>query len=231
MFSSLFFFDANAQQKINDANKISYKPFIAPAIIVGYGIVCSNENGFPSSIKVKNLRDENFSSFSTKADDYLVFAPAAILYGLDLLKIKSKHDFLNQTVIFAKTSFVTLAVTYGLKYSIQETRPDKSDNLSFPSAHTSFAFAYATVLKNEFKDKWYIGAVGYLVASGVGAMRILNNKHWFNDVVVGAGIGIASSEFVCATHQNKWKWKNHTSIIPFYYSGNIGFSLVSQIGQ
>jgi membrane-associated phospholipid phosphatase len=231
IFSLLILFDANAQKKENEENKFSIKPYIAPAVLITYGIICSNENGFPSSIKVKNYRDANYASFNTSIDDYIVFAPAAIVYGLDLFKVKAKHDFLNQTVIFAKTSFVTLAVSYGLKYSIYETRPDKSDNLSFPSAHTSFAFAYATVLKNEFKDKWYIGAAGYLVASGVGAMRILNDKHWFNDVVVGAGIGIASAELINATHKNKWHWKNQTAFAPFYYNGTAGLSFVSSIGR
>ena len=35
----------------------------------------------------------------------------------------------------------------------------------------------------------------YTLASATGALRIANNKHWASDVLVGAGLGIASAEF------------------------------------
>jgi membrane-associated phospholipid phosphatase len=34
----------------------------------------------------------------------------------------------------------------------------------------------------------------YTIATGVGVMRVLNNKHWASDVLAGAGFGILSTE-------------------------------------
>ena len=53
----------------------------------------------------------------------------------------------------------------------------------------------ATMLSKEYgcRSPWYsIG--GYSVATAVGVMRIANNKHWLSDVLVGAGIGIITTE-------------------------------------
>jgi hypothetical protein len=193
----------------------TFKAIAIPSVLVGYGLLCENGNGYPSSYDVKNWRDKNFNSFSTKIDDAIVFVPASIVYGLDLLNVKSANDPLNQTIIFAKTSFVSMAIVYCLKYTTNVIRPDGSDNQSFPSAHTAMAFAYATVLDKEFKNIW-ISIAGYSVATATGAMRILNDKHWFSDVVVGAGIGILSTNLVYLTHQHKykWDWRKNSALLP-----------------
>jgi membrane-associated phospholipid phosphatase len=36
----------------------------------------------------------------------------------------------------------------------------------------------------------------YVFVSATGALRIMNNAHWFSDVVVGAGIGILVTKIV-----------------------------------
>lgn len=193
----------------------TFKTIAIPTVFIGYGLLSQNANGYPSSYDVNDWRDKNYSSFKTKIDDYTVFVPAAMVYGLDLLNIKSTNDPLNQTILFAKTSFVTMAIVYGLKYTTNVTRPDGSDNQSFPSAHTAMAFAYATVLDKEFKNTW-ISIAGYSVATATGAMRILNDKHWFSDVMVGAGIGLLSTNLVYLTHQNKykWDWRKNSVLLP-----------------
>ena len=51
-------------------------------------------------------------------------------------------------------------------------------------------------------------------------MRVLNNRHWLSDVLVGAGIGIFSTNMAYLTHQYKWGKKKHTGgqtvIVPSY---------------
>ena len=81
-------------------------------------------------------------------------------------------------------------VTTGLKYTFPELRPDGSDRKSFPSGHTSTAFAAAATLYN--RQGADIGLPAMLAASFVGLARVQANKHHWYDVVVGAGIGSAS---------------------------------------
>jgi membrane-associated phospholipid phosphatase len=82
------------------------------------------------------------------------------------------------------------AVTYGLKQAFPETRPDGSDQKSFPSGHTSVAFASAATLENRYG--WKAGLPAHLAAIFVGIARVKAEKHYWYDVVVGAGIGEVS---------------------------------------
>ena len=59
--------------------------------------------------------------------------------------------------------------------------------LSFPSGHTALAFATATCLTVALR-RW--SALFLLIASAVGAERILENAHYLSDVIAGAGVGI-----------------------------------------
>ncbi len=72
-----------------------------------------------------------------------------------------------------------------------------SGQASFPSGHTTMAFALATSLANEIHRPW--ATVGLLtVAAGTGWSRLNDNQHWLSDVVAGAAIGISSAQLVDA---------------------------------
>jgi hypothetical protein len=60
---------------------------------------------------------------------------------------------------------------------------------SFPSGHTTAAFAAATVYAMEYKKSIIIPIISYTAASLVGLSRITENKHWATDVVLGATLG------------------------------------------
>jgi hypothetical protein len=60
---------------------------------------------------------------------------------------------------------------------------------SFPSGHTTAAFAAATVYAMEYKKSIIVPIVSYTAASLVGLSRITENKHWATDVVLGATLG------------------------------------------
>jgi membrane-associated phospholipid phosphatase len=89
---------------------------------------------------------------------------------------------------FAQAAIVNGAYTSILKYSIHRTRPDGSNNLSFPSGHTSTAFSLATVANQHYG--WKVGVPAYLLASGIGFSRIEKDKHYLSDVLAGAALGI-----------------------------------------
>jgi membrane-associated phospholipid phosphatase len=94
-------------------------------------------------------------------------------------------------VQLVKSAALDLGVTYGLKYSVHERRPDGSDNQSFPSAHTSVAFTSAEYIRKRYG--WEYGIPAYGLASFVAYSRVESDKHYARDVIAGAAIGIASS--------------------------------------
>lgn len=98
---------------------------------------------------------------------------------------------------------INTVVTLGLKYTINRQRPyDKypgevfpysiETDPSFPSGHTSTAFATATTLSLEFK-KWYVVVPAYAWAAGVGYSRMYLGEHYPTDVLAGAVVGAGSA--------------------------------------
>jgi len=72
-----------------------------------------------------------------------------------------------------------------------------ADRQSFPSGHTTTAFAAASAVTSEIqrmwpKYTWYAAPVLYGGATMVGLSRMYHNKHWASDVVLGAAIGTFS---------------------------------------
>ena len=63
-----------------------------------------------------------------------------------------------------------------------------SGNYSFPSGHTTQAFAVASVIAGHY-DAWWVKILAYGTASAVGYSRIQQNQHFASDVVAGALIG------------------------------------------
>lgn len=223
IFLSFLVLKANAQNDTSFYNKkYNYKSYIIPAVLTAYGLSSFNNNGLPSSISVRNYRNENHKDFETYADDYIAFAPGLLMLGLDLFHVKSNNNFANQSALTGKSVILSLAVVNILKYSTQVMRPDYTSENSFPSGHTAFAFTLAEVLHQEFKNKPLVYISGYAIATTVGAMRILNNRHWFSDVMVGAGIGIAATKLIYATHQYKWKM-NNKGFLPILSNKQAGF--------
>jgi len=169
------------------------------------------------------FRKKEINIYPTSAinvDDYLQHSPIIIVYGLNWLGVKGKNDFANRTAILIKSEMMVGILTFSLKRITAVPRPDTKESTSFPSGHTAQAFAAATFMAKEYGHKsiWYsIGA--YTVATGVGAMRVMNNRHWISDVMVGAGIGILSTNLAYLTHQYRWGNKNkggQTIVMPSY---------------
>jgi len=80
---------------------------------------------------------------------------------------------------------------------------------SFPSGHTTSAFAAATTISDYF-DKPWVTYTSYSVATIVGISRITERMHWASDVFVGGIIGYYSTKFV--EHLNYGK--SEISVLP-----------------
>ncbi len=107
--------------------------------------------------------------------------------GASIALARDDDDGLIQ---FAKSGALTLALTFGLKYTIPSTRPDGGDH-SFPSGHTSIAFSSAEFIRERYG--WNYGIPVYVAASFVGYSRVESKRHYTRDVVAGALLGIGSS--------------------------------------
>ena len=101
--------------------------------------------------------------------------------------ITREGRFHDATYDLSQAVLVNTAYTFALKNTIRRTRPDDSNALSFPSGHTSTAFAAATVLQSHYGAK--VGIPAYGIASFIGASRMASKAHHLSDVVAGAGLG------------------------------------------
>ena len=74
---------------------------------------------------------------------------------------------------------------------------------SFPSGHTSAAFATATVLARELNiahpsSRWWVNPLLFGGATFVGFSRVYQRQHWPSDVVAGAALGTITGYEVVA---------------------------------
>ena len=104
-------------------------------------------------------------------------------------KITDNNKSLARSTLMFKTTVFAGGTTTILKRIVNQQRPDKGDRLSFPSGHTTTAFAFASVIGIE--HEWYWGAGAYSLATVVAMSRIHDNVHYLHDVVFGATIGTA----------------------------------------
>lgn len=200
-------------------------PWIAPTLLISGGTALHFMK--EARDKSSHFLQDNFE-YRGRIDDYGQYAPLATVYVLFASGIKGKNNFGNKTAIAAKSFLLNGFITDQLKYRVNETRPNGGVR-SFPSGHTSKAFAFAHFMHKEYGElsPWYsIGA--YSAAATVGFMRVAKGAHWTSDVLMGAGIGIFSTELVYLTHQYKWDNEHlkRLDIFPFQFGNQKGVTLV-----
>lgn len=157
--------------------------------------------------------DNTFIFISNSIVPVSVGVPIGVL-GVGFLKQDSTIK--NKGVYIGASLLIAAGITTGLKYSVKRERPfvtypviDKVMNAgspSFPSGHTSDAFATATSLSLAF-PKWYIVAPSFVWAGSVGYSRMDLGVHYPSDVLAGAAIG-AGTSYLCFK-ANKWLHERH----------------------
>ena len=142
---------------------------------------------------IQQLRNNVIPNFDYSYDDYLQYAPAAVMVGMKAFGYESRSSWGRMAVGDAFAVAIMNIGVRGVKPLVGRLRPDGSDHRSFPSGHTATAFMTAAMLHQEYgwRSPWF-SIAGYSVAAVTGISRICNNRHWLSDVVTGAGIGIGS---------------------------------------
>ena len=116
----------------------------------------------------------------------------------------------TEAVLFAQGITMILKGTLGRSrpFVSSDTNPadfrfgggfGNGERSSFPSGHTSTAFAAAAAVTAETgrwwpKSTWIVGPLMYGGASLVGLSRMYHNRHWGSDVMLGAAIGTFSGQ-------------------------------------
>ncbi|SDE80799.1 PAP2 superfamily protein [Dyadobacter soli] len=195
---------------------LTLQQFYAPASLIIGGLIANGHSEESLKNELAESRNRHIPRFHTHIDDYMQFSPLVVAYGLDAFGIKSKTDALNRTAILLKGEAMALTTATILKSATHTLRPDGSTYNSFPSGHTTQAFAAATFLNEEYKERYpWMPYASYSVASSVGLLRVANNRHYISDVLVGAGIGYLSMKVAYWTHRYKWG-KAHNRSQPVY---------------
>ena len=182
-------------------------------------------NIFAQNADINILKDINlnrntqldgvFRGITNSATPIAFGIPIALL-GIGLLKkdsiLKQKAWNIGTTVV------ISVAISTALKYTTNRDRPfvtypfiqklTEGGSPSFPSGHTTEAFALATSLSIAY-PKWYVIAPSFVWASAVGYSRLDLGVHYPSDVLAGAILGSGSAYL--SYKLNKWINKKYTS--------------------
>lgn len=171
---------------------------------------------------VKNGMDRWRRGRYLHIDDYVQYLPAVAYPVLQYAGVKAKHDLKERLAVELTAYLAMAAITNIAKYTLREKRPDSNSRNSFPSGHTATAFTGAELMRIEY-GLWP-GIASYTLATGVAFLRLYNGRHWLNDVIAGAGVGILSARigyWMLPLYRKWFKWDkkrglNCVSILPSY---------------
>jgi len=93
---------------------------VVPGILIVYGLSSMGNHGLYSSHHARTELLNFTKGKGGPVDDYLIFAPYAEFGALLLFKVKCRNDFVNTTLLIAKSEVLMLALVYPLKYITKE---------------------------------------------------------------------------------------------------------------
>ncbi len=144
----------------------------------------------------------------------------------------------EKSFVFTESMLISQGITFGTKYAANKQRPDETNFQSFPSGHTTHAFAVGAWMamdifhSEKYHSNYWMASLPLIYSSFIGWSRIDAKKHTFKDVSVGAIIGGVTSYFMYKLHfddNGKYRFnsKNTISITPSIdlINENYSFSL------
>ena len=135
------------------------------------------------------------------------FGDGRTMLGVSLLLMAYGGDKNRETGRLLTSTFIsTGAIVWGMKEIIGRKRPldDKVGNPAFPSGHTAYAFAGATLLGNRYPK---LRIPLYIGAGLVGVTRIYLGRHYASDVIAGAAVGTITGALVSRHRGTLLEWR------------------------
>jgi len=192
------------------------RQLILPASLIAVGTFGVHNGWFH---QVRDDVRSQFTDWRSKkchVDDYVQYLPVVSNIGLGLAGVKGRHSMRERVAVTATAYLIMGVVNQGMKHTIREKRPDSNTRNSFPSGHTGTAFMGAELVRCEYGTGYGIAA--YALATGVAFMRLYNDRHWLNDVIGGAGVGILSVQaayWLLPLERRLLKWDQKDSQLTF----------------
>lgn len=168
----------------------------AAAVVLGFVSVADDEVERFAETHQGAFGDGYFGTIEPFGEHYSI----ALVLGVYVGGLALDRPGWRRTAVEAAASSVVAAgiVTPTLKLVVGRARPREelgpyrfdpfSGDYSFPSGHTTQAFAVASVIAAE-SESWVVDALAYGVAASVGGARIYHDAHFLTDVLAGAAIG------------------------------------------
>ncbi len=180
--------------------------FLAPVGILT-GSLLATDRWVPTQLDLSTNTQNRFNTLSNAG----LFTFAAIPGGLYVLgHMRDDEKQRHAGLVTGEAMVDALVVDEALKVAFTRERPNTGSgrgkffqggsNNSFPSAHAVLAWSSAAVLTQEYPG-WGSKLIFYLGATGVSASRVLAEKHFPSDVVVGSALGYLIGRKVAQMHQ------------------------------
>ena len=135
------------------------------------------------------------------------FGDGRTMLGVSLLLMAYGGDENRETGRLMTSTFISTGViVWGMKEIIGRKRPldDKVGNPAFPSGHTAYAFAGATLLGARYPK---LRIPLYISAGLVGITRIYLGRHYASDVIAGAAVGTITGALVSRHRATLLEWR------------------------
>lgn len=226
----ILFFHINfaiSQDSIKDHFLAPFEEEAKPYLYYGVGITAGLlilEDQIIDPIQEDTVEDKPLGSFSKAGDLAGQLIPNLLYMGYNYTNSwinKNSEAQSNANLMFKATLYASATTTI-LKYIVREPRPNSVDRHSFPSGHTTTAFAFASVV--GMRHSFYWGLAAYTLAGFVAYSRINDNYHYIHDVMAGATIGISYG--IGLHYLDKKKKKTTYHLLPQVDRDKIGLMFV-----
>lgn len=150
----------------------------------------------------------------------IIYTLGALAHGYYSTEDKSSYEKADH--MFRATLYSGFVTTV-LKYTVREPRPNSpQEKNSFPSGHTTTAFAFATVIATE--HSWHWGVPALALAALTGFSRMNDERHFLHDVMAGMTLGVG---YGLGTYYSKAGQGSKYVIVPIFDQDRTGLRVVT----